>query len=420
MNLFKSESERYTEEHLSAREAQRQAEYIAWGPIIFQVSRLMLKFGILDALRDSMDGLTLKEIQQKTEEKMQSEAQPEVHLSEYALKILLEASLSAGTVLIDTATDKFSLSKTGWFLLNDPATRVNIDFNHDVNYRGMFYLEEALKEGKPAGLKTLGDWPTIYEGLSQLDPQVQKSWFGFDHFYSDHSFDKALEIIFGKKASDADGSLGTLGDIASSDDTVSSKPIHLMDVGGNTGRFALRCVGYDKDVNVTIVDLPGQIGMMQKNIAGKEGVERIFGFSINILNPDNQLPKVSDVQGSATSAALPHEKGWDAIWMSQFLDCFSEEEIYSILSRAAKVMSKDTTLYIMETFWDRQKYEPASLCLTMTSVYFTVMANGNSKMYHSDDLIRLVNRADLEVVKIHDGIGQGHTILEVKLREKHS
>lgn len=366
MNLFKSESDRYTQEQLSAREAQRQAEFIAWGPVIFQVSRLMVKWGVLDELRDSTEGLTLAELQQKTK------------LSEYALKILLEASLSAGTVLIDKATDRYTISKTGWFLLNDPATRVNIDFNHDVNYRGMFYLDEALKEGKPAGLKTLGDWPTIYEGLSQLDPQVQKSWFGFDHFYSDHSFDTALEIVFGKQ------------------------PKHLMDVGGNTGRFALRCVGYDKNVNVTIVDLPGQIGMMKKNIEGKEGAERIGGYPTNILDEQNQLPAGD----------------WDAIWMSQFLDCFSEEEIYSILARAAKVMSKDTTLYIMETFWDRQKYEPASLCLTMTSVYFTVMANGNSKMYHSDDMVKQVERAGLKVVATHDGIGQGHTILEVKLSEE--
>ena len=362
MNLFKSESDRYTQEKYSAREAQRLAEYIAWGPIIFQVSRLMVKWGVLEELRDSTDGLTLAELQQKT------------NLSEYALKILLEASLSAGTVLIDKATDRYTISKTGWFLLNDPATRVNIDFNHDVNYRGMFYLDEALKEGKPAGLKTLGDWPTIYEGLSKLDPQVQKSWFGFDHFYSDHSFDTALGIVFGKK------------------------PKHLMDVGGNTGRFALRCVGYDKDVNVTIVDLPGQIGMMKKNIEGKEGAERIGGYPTNILDVQNQLPAGD----------------WDAIWMSQFLDCFSEEEIYSILARAAKVMTKGTTLYIMETFWDRQKFETASMCLTMTSVYFTAMANGNSKMYHSDDMTRLVNQAGLKVVATHDGVGQGHTILEVK------
>lgn len=362
MNLFKSESDRYTKEQLSAREAQRMAEFIAWGPVVFQVSRLMVKYGILDLLRDSLDGLTLQEVKQK------------INLSEYALKILLEASLSAGTVLIDKETDRYTISKTGWFLINDPATRANMNFNHDVNYRGMFYLDEALEQGRPAGLKTLGDWPTIYEGLSQLEPQVQKSWFGFDHFYSDHSFETALQIVFAKK------------------------PRKLMDVGGNTGRFALRCVEYDENVNVTIVDLPGQIGMMQKNIAGKIGAERIGAFPTNILAEENQLPKGE----------------WDAIWMSQFLDCFSEDEIFSILSRAEKVMNADTTLYIMETFWDRQKYEPASLCLTMTSVYFTVMANGNSKMYHSDDLIRQVERAGLKVTATHDGIGQGHTILEVK------
>lgn len=364
MNLFKSESDRYTQEQCSAREAQRMAQYIAWAPIVFQVSRLMVKWGVLEELRNNADGLTVSEVAEKT------------GLSEYAAKILLEASLSAGTVIVDRDTDRFTISKTGWFLVTDESTLANMNFNHDVNYRGMFYLDEALKTGKPAGLKTLGDWPTIYEGLSQLDPEVQKSWFGFDHFYSDHSFDEALKIVFDKK------------------------PKRLMDVGGNTGRFALRCVDYDADVNVTIVDLPGQIGMMNKNKKGKPGEDRIGAFPIDILKEENKLP----------------EGEWDAIWMSQFLDCFSESEILSILKRAARVMTKDTTLYIMETFWNRQKYETASLCLTMTSVYFTAMANGNSKMYHSDDMIRLVELAGLQVKSIHDGIGQGHTILECGVR----
>ena len=96
---------------------------------------------------------------------------------------------------------------------------------------------------------------------------MQDSWFGFDHFYSDHSFDKALELVFSKR------------------------PKHLMDVGGNTGRFALRCVEFDSDVNVTIVDLPGQIGMMKKNIEGKDGAERIKGYSTNILDENNVYHK---------------------------------------------------------------------------------------------------------------------------------
>ena len=361
MNLFPNIEKAYTKDRLPAREAQRLAQFIAFGPIVFQASRLMLKLGILEALRDNP--LTIEEVAGKA------------GISIYAAKVLLEASLSIGTVIVDTETDKFSITKTGWFLLTDPSTRVNMDFNQDVNYEGFFHLEEALKEGRPAGLDHFGPWPTIYEGLSSLPAQVQKSWFGFDHFYSDHSFLQALQIIF------------------------SFKPLRIMDVGGNTGRFAQRAVAYNEDVKVTIVDLPQQIGLMRKAVAGMPGEERIDARPMNVLERENDFP--TDVNP-------------DIIWMSQFLDCFSEEKILSILSRVKKVMHPGARLLIMETFWDRQKYEPASFCLTMTSLYFTAMANGNSKMYHSDDMIRLVREAGLEVEEIHDGLGQGHSILVCK------
>lgn len=366
MNLFPSLKKQYTEDRLSARDAQRLAEFIAWGPVVFQASRLMVKFGILDALRDSNDGLTQNEVVEK------------VGLSQYAVKCLLEASLCIGTVVIDPQTDKFHISKTGWFLLTDSATKVNMDFNHDVNYEGWFHLEESLREGKPAGLKHFGDWPTIYEGLSSLPEQVQKSWFGFDHFYSDSSFPEALEIVFRKH------------------DTRS-----LYDVGGNTGKWALQCVGYDKNVEVTILDLPQQIGMMQRNVSGHNGCERIKGYGINLLDDSMEFPR--------------RQGGLDAIWMSQFLDCFSEEQIVSILVRAKAAMTTATRLYIMETLWDRQRFEPAAFCLTMTSLYFTALANGNSKMYHSEDMTRLIETAGLHVEEIYDGLGQGHSILVCKI-----
>jgi hypothetical protein len=102
--------------------------------------------------------------------------------------------------------------------------------------------------------------------------------------------------------------------------------------------------------------------------------------------------------------------------MSQFLDCFSESEVTSILTRAARSMDKSSTVFIMETFWDRQRFETAAFDLTMTSVYFTAMANGNSKMYHSDDMTRCIEAAGLQVVKMHDGVGLGHSIVECKLK----
>lgn len=362
MKLPEPQNTTYSKEQFSAREAQHRAQEIAWGPITFQVSRLMIKFGIFELLSQSDEGLTLDEIAERS------------HLSRYAVQILVESSLTAQTVLVKG--DRFQLAKTGWFLLNDPMSKANIDFNHDVNYLGMFDLESALRNGKPEGLKRMGEWKTIYEGLSELKPEVQKSWFGFDHFYSDNSFGEALRIVF------------------------SQKPRTLLDVGGNTGRWALKCVQYDPEVRVTIMDLPAQLEMMRKAVAGLPGAERIAGYGADLLNDTTRFPE-----------------GFDAIWMSQFLDCFSEREVTSILKRAAAAMSPETRLYIMETFWDRQKYETASFCLAQTSVYFTAMANGNSKMYYSGDMERCVGEAGLTVETIHDGLGFGHSIMQCRIKQ---
>lgn len=369
MNLSSFLKKAYTEEHHSAYAAQRFAEFIAWGPVIFQASRLMIKFGLLDMIRDAGNtGITREELVRKS------------GLSDYAVKCLLEASLCIGTILVDTETDHYVLSKTGWFLLNDPATKVNMAFNHDVNYEGWFKLEESLKEGKPEGLKHFGNWPTIYEGLSSLPEQVQKSWFGFDHFYSDSSFADALKIVFDRY-----------------------HPHTLYDVGGNTGRWALQCVNYDKDVHVTILDLPQQIKMMQEQTAGTSHANRIYGYAINLLDENQRFPA-----GEAP----------DAIWMSQFLDCFSMEEIVSILTRSRQIMDAGTRLFIMETLWDRQRFDTAALCLTMTSLYFTALANGNSKMYNTEDMESCIKDAGLEIETIHDGLGQGHSIIVCKLNNK--
>ena len=102
--------------------------------------------------------------------------------------------------------------------------------------------------------------------------------------------------------------------------------------------------------------------------------------------------------------------------MSQFLDCFSPGQIVSILTRAARIMDADSRLCIMETLWDRQKYETAALCLTMTSVYFADIANGNSKMYNTHDLQACVEAAGLQVEIIHDNLGLGQSIMVCRVR----
>ncbi|MCK5775688.1 MAG: methyltransferase [Bacteroidales bacterium] len=343
---------------LSALDAKFEAQKISFGPIAFQAVRTMRNLGILTMVEKSLkEGILVDDIVE------------ELKLSRYGVQILLDAGISVGVVL--QKNDRFYLTKTGYFIQNDPLTVANLDFVHDVNYLGFYNLQESIKTGKPEGLKVFGEWDTVYEGLSSLPEKVKESWFKFDHYYSDLVFPLVMPLIF------------------------ADKPKKLLDIGGNTGKFSIKAAQYNKDVHITILDLEGQLNVAYQEIEKAGLSDRIDGYKINLLDPNHAYPS-----------------GVDAIWMSQFLDCFSEKEISHLLSRAYDALIPGGILYINETYWDRQKYPASSYSLNMTSLYFTAIANGNSRMYHSDDMIHLVKTAGFKISEDIDDLGVSHTLLK--------
>jgi hypothetical protein len=353
MNFFQADN-------LSAFEAKSEAQRIAFAPMVFQACRVLRNSGILELVKESgATGLTLSEVVAKTD------------LPRYGVKVLMESGL--GTRLFCLSARRFTLTKLGYFILRDTMTRINMDVVHDICYRGMFDLDQAIAEGRPAGLKSLGDWKTLYEGLAALPPTARESWLAFDHYYSDVAFPAALPIVF------------------------ANPPRRLLDVGGNTGKWAVQCARFNADVKTTIADLEKQLTLARETIRQHHLESRVEFFATDLLDESKPLPA-----------------GHDAIWMSQFLDCFSEKEIVSILRRAAAAMSADSTLYILELFWDRQPNETAAFCLQQTSLYFTCIANGNSQMYHSSDLLRCVAESGLKVVEDRDQVGLYHTLLKCR------
>lgn len=355
MNFFNKDKK-------TALQAKEMAQFIAFGPVVFQVARIMRDYGILTAIEEAgKTGLTHNEIVVASK------------LPDYGVRVLLESSLGIGLIIKNN--DRYSITKTGHFILHDALTRINMDFIHDVNYKGLFHLDKAIENGKPEGLKELGNWNTIYEGLSQLPPHIQKSWFAFDHFFSDTSFPLVLPMIYSHKIK------------------------KLMDIGGNTGKWAIASTRFDKDVQITIVDLPGQVGMAEKKIHELGLTDRVSFFPVNLLDENQPLPE-----------------GHDAIWMSQFLDCFSEAEITSIVKRCYDAIAPGGTMFILEAFWDRQRFEAAAFCLQQTSIYFTALANGNSQMYDSAIFIEAVKAGGFEIYEEIDGIGLSHTLLKCRKR----
>ena len=224
--------EKFSEDKISAIDAKFEAQKIAFAPLTFQAIRALLELGVMKKISDSGDdGISAQELSLAT------------GISDYGIKVLCEMAVGMNVLKLKTVQDKerFFLGKIGFFLLEDNLTKVNFNFTNDICYKGAFDLADSVKNQKPEGLKVFGEnWTTIYEALSSLPEREKKSWFDFDHFYSDIAFPQALPIVYAEK------------------------PKRLFDIGGNTAKWAIASCKFDADVNVTIIDLPGQTAVAKK------------------------------------------------------------------------------------------------------------------------------------------------------------
>jgi len=349
---------------MRAIDALYEAQKIAFAPFIFQTAYTMLAIGLLDRLLEANNGLTIHDMAEATQ------------TSEYGICVLVEMA-EASKIVKKTNSGAFQLTKIGYFLARDEKTRINIMFTYDICYKGLFHLHESIQTGKPAGLKEIGSWKTLYEGLSALPGRLKQSWFDFDHLYSDKAFDHALKYVF------------------------KDQPKRIFDIGGNTGKWAIACTQYDPKAQVTILDLPIQLQEAKTTIAAlpHKVKQRIDLHEIDMLD-----------------AQLTFPTGADIYWMSQFLDCFSECEIETILTKIKQSAKPTAKIYIMELFIDNQRFEASKFSLVATSLYFTTIANGNSKMYSIEAFRAIIKKAGLKIVNEHYlNEHNFHTILEITL-----
>lgn len=349
----------YEKDTLTAFEAITAAQRLAFAPLAFQATAVMRDRGVLAALVETAPakGRSIEEVAATT------------GLSKYAVRVLLEAGL--GLQIVWRHEGRYHLSKLGLLLLEDEMTRINFDFMRDVCYKSATHLDAALLEGRPAGLHELGPWATLYEGLSELPAQARHSWHAFDHYYSSKAFPEVFDRL------------------------AVAPPGRLLDVGCNTGKWAELCLTQLPALELGLVDLPPQLEQARARLSAAGVVERARFHPVDLLVPDSVLPTC-----------------YELIWMSQFLDCFSETQITEILGKVRSALPPGGRVWILELFWDRQRFEAAAFSLQQTSLYFSCVANGNSQMYDSAVFFDLIERAGLKINMLTDGIGGHHTLLE--------
>ena len=88
-----------------------------------------------------------------------------------------------------------------------------------------------------------------------------------------------------------------------------------------------------------------------------------------------------------------------------------------LLKRSYDALDDNGSLFILETYWDKQKYKASTYSLHATSLYFTAIANGNSQMYHSRDMERLIERSGMYINEMVENIGMSHTLFKCKRKK---
>jgi hypothetical protein len=333
--------------------ARNEAQKLAFSPFIFQAIRTILELNIFEFLSADKNPHTIRNISENAS------------ISEYGACVLMDISVYSG--LVTERDGEYALTKVGKCFIEDPLTIVNFDFVSNVCYKAAFHLKDSITAGKPEGLlREFGSWNTVYDAFAFLPDEIRRSWLNFDNYYSDISFSECVDIV------------------------LKNKPKIVYDVGTNTGKFGKTLLLKDETVKLICFDLAYQLQLARSTINDDKRAEFVC---LNIL--ENDLPK-----------------GADAIWMSQFLDCFAPQQIINILKKAGNALNKGMKIFILEPFIDCQPADSAALSLAGTSLYFTCVANGYSKMYRKKEMEEFISCAGLKITTVYTDIADIYTLIE--------
>ena len=105
----------------------------------------------------------------------------------------------------------------------------------------------------------------LYPGITRLPEPARTSWYTFDHFYSTRAYAAALPLVFARR------------------------PRHILDIGGNTGLWALACTSHNDQVHVTIVDLPEQVLAAREQLRTSPYRSRIDVCAVDLLDNESEF-----------------------------------------------------------------------------------------------------------------------------------
>ena len=216
-----------------------------------------------------------------------------------------------------------------------PATLV--PWEHQANYRPMFWFYESLKENSNIGLQREipGDSPTLYGRLAE---------------------DPARETVFHNMM----GSVSRVMAEELVDRLDLSKYTHLLDIAGGTAVNATHLARRWPHLQITIADLPTVAERANEKIASVGLSDRVRAVGLDVFK--DEFPK-----------------GCDAVLFSHFLEIWSIERIKELIAKAARAVETGAGLFIATPKAHDDETGPD--VAAALSAYFLTSASGEGMVY---------------------------------------
>ena len=324
--------------NLTAFEAISEAQKLAFAPIAFQASVALKRLGILEAVEAAKDdGAAAAEIARSSQ------------LPVYGVRVLLDMGLSHRARL---AARRSLRARQG-----RPLRAERRDDARQLGFRGRCLLrrdELAARTPSSNARRRASRASAIgrrcIKGLTRLPEPSRTSWLKFDHFYSSNAFAAALRArLRGQAAAPARHRRqhGPLGH-------------------GVRGARPARRSHDRRSTRPSAADERAARRQPARRTHSRDGRRpaRRDGHAPGgrRRDLDESVPRL--LLGAASDADTPRSR--------------------------PKPWLPECSLFVLELLCDRQRYDAATYSVNATSLYFTCIANGVSRMYRSEDLLRII------------------------------
>jgi SAM-dependent methyltransferase len=339
---------------LVARRLENQTLPLFGGPVFFQILRTAYRLGLFDLLSQK-PGLTRPEIQQQLQ--LQEEPAHILLLGCTALKFLRKRG---DRYFFRSRLAQRALSNHGPLSI-EPI----LEWMHHIVDPGMRFLEESLREARPAGLQAFpGEGDNLYARIAD-NPQLQSCFYGAMNMRTARQNEIFLDVVDFNKLH------------------------NVLDVAGGDGQILEAIANRYPHIRGTVLEIPSVAELATQRFA-KGGLSQ----------------RLNAVAGDMLREEFP--TGYDAVLFCHVNGNHSPDANRDLMRRAFRALNSGGIVCIYSAFMDDDGTGPLSSAI-LSAVFYCIVSGKGRQYSRAESTAWLTETGFVDVA--HGTLMHNHAVI---------